>query len=73
MLKKDITDDLGTLGDPEYKNFDQLTMSIITPPVLALTKHILTYNIYTESIYLQVGWDLFQTHTDGERKPIGFW
>ena len=46
---------------------------IIAPPVLALPREGLPYEVDTDASEYQVGAALFQVHPSGERKPIGFW
>lgn len=62
-----------TWGEPEEKAFRILIDTICSPPVLTLPKVGFPYTVDTYASDYQVGCALFQTHEDGERKPIGFW
>ncbi|CAN8076676.1 unnamed protein product, partial [Agarophyton chilense] len=64
---------LEQFGQAEVEAFETLKTKIITAPVLALPIPNLPYSVHTNSSEYQVGCALFQTHPDGERKPIGYW
>lgn len=46
---------------------------VCSPPVSDVPRANLPYGLDFESSYYGIGCELFQTHPDGERKPIGFW
>lgn len=73
LLKKGIPLQLEPFGPDEANAFSTLVTNVTNPPVLALPKPGLPYSLDTDASAYQVGAALFQTHDNGERKPIGFW
>ena len=73
LLKKDKPIKLEPFGEAEATAFRSLIEAISSPPVLALPKVNLPYSVDTDASHRQIGAALFQTHPEGERKPIGFW
>ena len=61
------------LGEDATNAFDELVKRIIAPPVLALPREGLPYEVDIDASEYQVGAALFQVHPSGERKPISFW
>ena len=72
LLKKGAPD-IFELNDEQVKEFKDLIESVCTPPVLALPVPGLAYSVDTDASDYGIGCALFQDHTDGQRKPIGFW
>ncbi|CAN8070819.1 unnamed protein product, partial [Agarophyton chilense] len=72
-LRKGQPVQLEQFRQAEVEAFETLKTKIITAPVLALPIPNLPYSVDTDSIEYQVRCALFQTHPDGERKPIGYW
>ncbi|CAN8062284.1 unnamed protein product [Agarophyton chilense] len=72
-LRKGQPVQLDQFRQAEVEAFDTPKTKIITAPVLALPIPNLPYSVDTDSSEYQVGCALFQTHPDGERKPIGYW
>ena len=72
LLKKGAPDKF-ELDDDQFKAFRALIDSFISPKVLTLPVSGLPYSIDTDACDYGIGCALFQTHADGERKPIGFW
>ena len=72
LLKKNAPDKF-TLIDEQVQAFRTLIDAVISPRVLALPVSGLPYSVDTDASDYGIGCALFQTHTDGERKPIGFW
>ena len=46
---------------------------MLNPPILSLPREGLRYSLDTDACDDQIGWVLFQTNEDGERKPLGYW
>ena len=61
------------LGEEATNAFEELEKRIIAPPVLALPREGLQYEVDIDASDYHVGAALFQVHPSGERKPIGFW
>ena len=72
LLKKG-TPDTFEFDDEQRKSFDSLIDKVCYPPVLALPRANLPYSLDCDASDYGIGCALFQTHPDGERKPIGFW
>ena len=72
LLKKNSPDSF-KLDAVQVQSFKSLIEAVCTPPVLALPQPDLHYSVDTDASAYQVGCALFQTHPDGERKPIGYW
>ena len=73
LLKKDKPVTLEPFGEAESPAFQALIDAVCSPQVLALPRVGLKYSVDTDASNGQIGAALFQTHEDGERKPIGFW
>ena len=56
----------------QLRSFEELKSAVMNPPILALPRLGLPYEIDTDACEHQVGFTLFQ-YQDDERKPIGFW
>ena len=61
------------LDATQLDSFNKLIERVCSPPVLALPKAGLPYSVDCDASDYGIGCALFQTHPDGERKPIGFW
>ena len=61
------------LGGEATNAFDELVKPLIAPPVLALPRGGLPYEVDTDASDYQVFAALFQVHPSGERKPNGVW
>ena len=61
------------LDEEQVSSFRALINEVISPKVLALPVPGLPYSVDTDACDYGVGCALFQTHPDGQRKPIGFW
>ena len=61
------------LNDEQLASFRQLIDAVLSPRILALPVNGLPYSLDTDACDYGIGCTLFQTHPDGERKPIGFW
>eukprot|EP00171_Calliarthron_tuberculosum_P001622 IDg1622t1 len=61
------------LDEAQARAYQRLIEAVTDPPVLALPKLGLPFSIDTDACDHQIGCALFQTHEDGNRKPIGFW
>ena len=72
LLKKGGPDKF-ELDEEQVAAFRTLIDGVLSPKVLALPVTGLPYSIDTDACDYGVGCALFQTHPDGERKPIGFW
>ncbi len=72
LLKKNNPDTF-TLSEEHTESFRKLIDAITSPQVLALPQPGLPYSLDTDASAYGLGCALFQTHEDGERKPIGFW
>ena len=72
LLKKGAPDKF-ELNEAQLEAFRKLIDAVVSPKVLALPVPGLPYSIDSDACDYGVGCALFQTHTDGERKPIGFW
>jgi len=72
LLKKG-TPDTFTLDAEQRDAFNALINRVCSPPVLALPRNGLPYSIDCDASDYGIGCALFQTHPNGERKPIGFW
>ena len=72
LLKKNSPDQF-ILDEEQLKAFRALIDCVIHPPVLALPISGLKYSVDTDASAYGIGCALFQTHEDGERKPIGYW
>ena len=73
LLKKGTSVTLPEFNDEQAQAFRTLIDAVTNPPVLALPQPDLPYTVDTDASDYQVGATLFQTHQDGERKPIGYW
>lgn len=72
LLKKGSPDTFQS--DDEQKDaFTALLSKVGSPPEIDLPKANLRYSIDCDASDYGISWSLFQTHRDGERKPIGFW
>ena len=73
LLRKGQPVELTNFSDEESGAFQALIDAVSAPPILALPKPGLAYSVDTDASNSQIGAALFQTHPDGERKPIGYW
>lgn len=53
--------------------FETLKAMLTSSLVLALPKFVLYYSVDTDTSDCQIGCALFQSQSDGEREPIGYW
>ena len=72
LLKKGSPDKF-ELTPEQVVSFKHFIDTICSSPVLALPKPDLPYSVDTDASAYGLGCALFQTHSDGSRKPIGFW
>ncbi len=72
LLKKNSPDKF-QLDEEQVESFRQLVDAVCSPPVLALPVSGLPYSVDCDASAYQIGCALFQTHPNGERKPIGYW
>ena len=72
LLKKNSPENF-ILNEEQTESFRTLIDKVISPPILALPVPGLQYSLDTDASAYGLGCTLFQTHSDGERKPIGFW
>lgn len=56
----------------QLNTFPTLIAAVWYQPVLALSKMDLPYSIDTDAFEYGMGWKPFQTHDDGDSKPIAY-
>lgn len=50
-----------------------LIYKVCSSPILDIPKTEVLYSVEKEDLMYRIGWQIFQTHYDGERKPTGYW
>ena len=73
LLRKGQPVKLEPLADVEASAFSSLVDAVTSPPVLALPRLGLPFEVDTDASNNQVGCALFQISEDGERHPVGYW
>lgn len=70
--KKEAPERIVSLAEEEQEPFKKLRNYVTTPPVLAIRKQGLLLSMYSDALMCQVGADLFQTDTDGQRRHFSY-
>lgn len=71
LLNKNAADTF-ELNKERLAAFRKLEDAVLSPAVLSLPGSGLAYIVDTDASNYGIGCALFQTHSDGERKPINF-
>ena len=61
------------MDETQFDSLRKLIDRVCSHPILALPKAGLEYSLDCDASDYGIGCALFQTHPDGEGKPIGFW
>lgn len=67
-----ISPEVLSLDESQIISFQSLIEKICNPPVLDFPVNGLPFSVDTDDSNYQVGFALFQTYQDGERRPIRF-